>query len=840
VSIPTIAATPAESLSYQLDHDAWVQHLQAALVPQGEWRTGEFDPARWLFTGNPDNPATTSTRCKVRACDTVVTSRRMCNQCRRAWDESGLAAETFVATYRPSLTRRRRAERRVVECDGVGCQRRRLSNRTGLCHGHTNHWKRQGKRTGLTLKRWSTEAARPLPAREPCSVLGCLADSKLDSRLCGSHFGSWQRGQRGKPDDQCETVEHWAQRQPPPQLQVHQFDLSGLAPTVRWELLYALQQRDMQGQKLDPKAMRLLVAAFADLDAVATTPYAQVQQRLGKTRSAHAYARMLTRVIHLKFEEFRGIRHTDKDVWDCLALDLETPRPGKRPNLTTIDFTPIHQRWLRDAAKEWVRTFRPADTGQLGRTVQACTLASQALMLRPGGGHEQRELRYADMTAVFETIKKATGTTGKLYDARYRRGLWARFHDVLDIGRKTELLPDLPGAFSRHPSQRIGQVEVNEDEIGKAIPETVIAQLDRHLDLLGTDRTYGHAWSPTDTTTMFRTTYLVLRDTGRRPGEVVSLHADCLEYTDGEYSLIYDNHKKKRLRRRLPIATETAAVIQEWQQYRAGLDLPASTLSWLFPAWGESSGPGHLSTNRLVRAFKGWAAAIPTLHSDLPGPDGTPQPFDRSLIHPASFRHSYAQRHADAGVAVEVLKELMNHKDINVTQGYYTISLKRKREAITIMSRYVHDRTGTPTSASDSATAYELKSVAVPFGNCIEPSNVKAGGHGCPIRFQCAGCGFYRPDPSYLPAIEEHINALKADRETALAMDADDFVVRNLADQAGAFSQVAVSMRDKLNSLPEAERAEVEAASAILRKVRAGRDLAAGRTLLPLSVTDPP
>ena len=42
------------------------------------------------------------------------------------------------------------------------------------------------------------------------------------------------------------------------------------------------------------------------------------------------------------------------------------------------------------------------------------------------------------------------------------------------------------------------------------------------------------------------------------------------------------------------------------------------------------------------------------------------------------------------------------------------------------------------------STAYQMRSVAVPFGNCIEPSNVKAGGKACPIRFQCAGCGFYR------------------------------------------------------------------------------------------------
>jgi len=29
--------------------------------------------------------------------------------------------------------------------------------------------------------------------------------------------------------------------------------------------------------------------------------------------------------------------------------------------------------------------------------------------------------------------------------------------------------------------------------------------------------------------------------------------------------------------------------------------------------------------------------------------------------------------------------------------------------------------------------------VAVPFGACTEPSNVSAGGHGCPFRFRCLG-----------------------------------------------------------------------------------------------------
>ena len=649
MSTPALAAAQPGSLPYRLDHAAWVAYLREGLAPAGGWRPGEFDQGRWLFTGDPDNAATTSTRCPVRACDTVVSSRRLCNQCRRALDESGAQVEEFVGTYRPSLTRRRRAELCVVG-SGAGdtCQRRRRSNRTGLCQAHTTQWNRHGKRVGLTQARWAAEVARPLPARPPCSVSGCLADSKLDVDLCGDHVRVWRRDQPGTPGAEPETVREWAKRQPPPQLQVHQFDLSPLTPTVRWELLYVLQQRDKQGQRLDPGAVRLLVAALGDVEAVATTPYADVERRLGKTRIAHSYARMLTRVIGLAFEGYHGVRHTDKDVWQGLALDLETPRPGRRPNRASIDFTPITQRWPREAAKDWVATFRPADTGDIQRTVKACTLASHALSLRPGGGHTPSKLGYADMTAVFEAVKTATGTAGQVYESRYRRGLWARWHAVLELGRKTDALAELPAAFSRHPSQTIGHGEANEEEIGKAVPETVIAQLDAHLQLLGTDRTYGHAWSPTATSALFQAAYQILRDTGRRPGELVSLAEDCLEADQGEFALVYDNHKKHRLRRRLPITAATAEVVLRWQRYRVGLDLPASTRPWLFPAWGETAGPGHLSTNRLVRALKGWVALIPTLSSDLPGPDGTPAPFDRSLITPYAFRHSYAQRHADA------------------------------------------------------------------------------------------------------------------------------------------------------------------------------------------------
>jgi integrase len=36
--------------------------------------------------------------------------------------------------------------------------------------------------------------------------------------------------------------------------------------------------------------------------------------------------------------------------------------------------------------------------------------------------------------------------------------------------------------------------------------------------------------------------------------------------------------------------------------------------------------------------------------------------------------HTYAQRHADNGTPVDVLRQLMDHKSIQTTGGYYTIT----------------------------------------------------------------------------------------------------------------------------------------------------------------------
>lgn len=62
------------------DARAWRDWLGERIEDQ--WRPGEWDPEHWLFTGDLDNPRTSSSTCRTRRCDQVVISgNTFCTLC---------------------------------------------------------------------------------------------------------------------------------------------------------------------------------------------------------------------------------------------------------------------------------------------------------------------------------------------------------------------------------------------------------------------------------------------------------------------------------------------------------------------------------------------------------------------------------------------------------------------------------------------------------------------------------------------------------------------------------------------------------------------------------------
>lgn len=822
----------------ELDLSAWAAWLKSQLLE--DWRQGEWDGGSWLFTGDLDSDKTVAWPCIIDTCPVVHKSRnRRCKSCEDHFRLSGLTEEEFSATYRPSRNRvHMRASLCTVERDGARCQRELHSK--GLCRGHSMRWIKASRAADKrrpfdgTLEEWIRDVAEPLGAWPDCNVAGCpLEQVTLTSGLCRIHYQWWSKHKGAvKVADLDAWIEHQTSY-----LASHQFSLAPLSDIARLEVLYALQQRDLRTRVIQPSVIRPVIRELTGVGCLLTAkPETFSPAGWHEVSNRMALLRDIAWIIERGQEQFTGIKPTDKLIWDMRAVNgpigHRPGRSGSGSRSVKVDFTVIKQPWLRDALMEWARSTQP-DSNRFRRRLEACVLTSTVLHRQPGGGLDPSQARFADMSLVVAGFRAMTKKDGNLFAGKHRADCLSMLHNVLDFGRRAGLLNDLHGTFGRHKSLRIVREESNEDEIGKAIPESVIRQLDGRLDGFDVGFRY-RGYAEADIAAMFQAVYRVLRDTGRRPWEVVSLKRNCLEFAGNDIFLIWNNNKGKRLKRRLPITRDTAEDIQRWAAHRDGLLTPKRSEPYLFPAISDDGKYPHLTSSYLAKAMRQWVQLLDRVDSEGTGRDGLPVPFDKDKIFPYAFRHSYAQRHADANVPIDVLKELVDHKSADTTARYYKVSLKRKLEAVKTMRLHVVDRHGNPAPMT-SNRAYEMRSVAVPFGGCTEPSNVKAGGHACPIRFQCAGCGFYRPDPSYLAAIEDQIRDLKADKETALAMGTDEYVIRNLQDQINSFKKVAANMHEQIEALPEKEREELMESVKVLRKSRAAR----GRMMLPLTVIRP-
>ncbi|MBT2233476.1 hypothetical protein [Nonomuraea sp. NEAU-A123] len=121
---------------------------------------------------------------------------------------------------------------------------------------------------------------------------------------------------------------------------------------------------------------------------------------------------------------------------------------------------------------------------------------------------------------------------------------------------------------------------------------------------------------------------------------------------------------------------------------------------------------------------------------------------------------------------------------------------------------------------------YAVGEIAVPYGTCTEPSNVRAGGGACPVRFRCAGCDHFRTNVSFLPDLTAYLDDLLRTRERlAATMDGVDEWARADAtpteEEITRIRRLINRVKGDLTELSAAERAQVDEAISVVRKHRA-------------------
>jgi predicted nucleic acid-binding Zn-ribbon protein len=199
-------------------------------------------------------------------------------------------------------------------------------------------------------------------------------------------------------------------------------------------------------------------------------------------------------------------------------------------------------------------------------------------------------------------------------------------------------------------------------------------------------------------------------------------------------------------------------------------------------------------------------------------------------VFPYAYRHTYAQLHADKGTPMDVLRDLMGHASTTTTQFYYRVTEKRTRAAVDKLAAFQFDGRGNRVWGEGRALLEHehqrlaVGQVAVPFGICTEPSNVKAGGHACPFRFRCPGCGHFRSDPSYLPELRGYLDMLLRNRERVrAAVELEDWARAEAMPSDQEISRVRQLIRraeTDLEQLSEEERGQIEEACQVVRAAR--------------------
>ena len=770
---------------------ALAERLEAAFLAEAGW-----DPETRVLTIDSAHPLLGRNTCKVPGCQTTCpASTGICLDCRRRLEQAGLGLED--AGLLPPPRRHRWLDPGAGACTVAGCPRPWVKSSRPLCPEHL------AQQEFLGIGDPAVFAASPgvtaLPSHGTCAVAACPRQlPSAGSSYCDAHLQRLRRAGE-QPDEAA-----WRLTEPPVP-RSGQVSLAGMAPAVVTEILFGLQQRTRQGVKTHDAILRA-VCDDARSQQVTSLADLEVPPLRGKGYEGVVH----TLVTHARRGASGPETETAKDTWDMTLF-------GHRGRL---EFTAITQQWLRETAKIWAAADLPRRRGRSGgdktrHYIASIALLSQSLRQRPDRGDDPAALGRADIEAFLARLawQHSAGQVSELTRVLACRETRKLLTTARQLGATRPGGPaaGLSDQFAVHRDDTPDEPEHGEP--GRDLPAEIMRQVCGHLPSLPAPH--------------IRTAIEILIDTGRRPEDVVALPLDCLAASqDGSPVLIYDNHKANRLGRRLPVPEATARSIRAQQQRVRGQfpGTPAGALKLLPTGWANRDGRRPLTVPALSAAHRDWVTSLPPLLL----PDGAE--YDKDRVIPYAYRHTYAQRHADAGVPVDVLAELMDHRSLNVTRGYYRVGEERRRDAVDKVTAMQFDRHGNRTwrdaraLLDDEHARYAVGSVAVPYGTCTEPSNVAAGGTDCPLRFRCAGCDHYRTDVSYLPDLTAYLDDLLRARERLAAAGGEDWARAAAAppeQEIRKIRELISRIKGDIAALAPDERARIDEAVAVARRHRA-------------------
>ncbi|WP_204079848.1 tyrosine-type recombinase/integrase [Mycobacterium riyadhense] len=786
----------------------------AAMLDRGFLEEAGWDPRTRVLSLPAEHRLFARTVCSVPQCHSSIHSdRRVCYRCFTRLTGLGMSPNDIAEASELPAAPLMATQCAVPDCRCVPTVRHEV-----LCQPHARKFRLRRPRRSME-QFLADPRVQPLPPMPSCQVVACTRTADGAGGYCNSHYQRWRTALRTTPQldpRQWETLES-AVAEP------GQVNLQALPALVVVEALFGVQQRARSGAKITEVTLRVLCDGLRSRQADSIlADHAEITRNKQVRSLRTAVARDIRRALTDPGNE------QVKDTWDLTVF-------GHRGNLS---FTGISQPWLIQSVKHWAAEQLPRHRGRgaarVRGKVNGIAMLSENLSRRPDSGLVTAALGRRDIEDFLNRLAHLE-SAGEI--SRYRRNSICR--DVrevlagiraLGLTRPGRTAAGIAGDFAieRHDIP----AEPERGEPGRDVPLEVLAVLCANLDTL----------EPAEV----RVATQIGIDTGRRPEDILALPVNCLDRDkDGAPVLVYDNAKANRLGRRLPIGETTAKVIIDQQQrVRAKFpDTPISELTLLPTPRRNPHGHKPITIDTLDARHREWITALPVLLNR----DGIE--VDKAKITPYSYRHCYAQRHADAGVQIDVLAELLDHRGYSMTRRYYRIGEDRRRAAVDTVTALSFDRHGNRIwrdarmLLESERARHAVGEVAVPYGTCTEPINVTAGGGACPVRFRCAGCDHFRTNIAYLPDLQAHLDDLLRTRERlAAAIDGIDDWAR--ADATPAQEEIT-RIRRLINrikgdvaDLDDTERARVDEAVAIVRRHRAAHNVALGMPTLTGPTTE--
>lgn len=777
-----------------------------------------WDPIEEVFVADPDDLVFGFAACQAAGCKEPRTCGMLCWTCdRRRRASKGISLEAFCqidADPQP------RGGGLCRLCCVLGHER--PARKDGFCTACSSAMYNRGQSVAAYLDGDDEfPPATPRVSFGVCEVQACDRWAhRTRPALCFTHHQCWARA--GRPTGN--ELRSWSARQPPV-VGGRVAVLRGLAECARLELLYGLQCSAREERRTPPAALKGAVNLVRTEGAASVFALA-----IGHSHGSRAKELLVFIRDRVTLALADPASEVSKDDWDLRVFG----RAGG-----ALHVGQLSQGWLNQAVKQWSRDrFDTVVTGQLQRPLVALGRFSESLRRhRPDGGEDPIGLCRSDVLA-FENDLAHLEASGQISRSTRRLSLLDldRFlHEgrAMGLSRGGGPLAGLPDDVAVHSADRIREI-IDDDEAGRALPQVVLEQL---LEPSALERLEGAYAGDV------RFAVELQAEIGRRSCELAGLRWDCLSYAEvldetGRIRpapvLVHDMTKVGIRNYHLPINEHAAEIIRAQQERVRSRypDTPTAKLA-LFPAvLTNPRGTKAVHAKNIERSFRTWVGDLP----GLVGPDGAD--FDRSDITLYSLRHCYAQRHADRGTPIAVLAALMGHRRLTSTQNYYRVTQERKRQAVDRLAALQVDRAGERTRPiverllESEVLREAVGQVAVPFGICTEPTNIKAHGQACPYRHQCFGCTYFRSDPSFLHELRARLSRLLADQERLRAAlpEIEDWARHGAipsAEEIAAVRRIIDRCQDMLNDLPESERHEIDQAIATLRCGSSTRHLGA-------------